>query len=169
MRRLLIISIILFALTAILACSGPQGTQGPPGAAGATGPQGPAGVSNPPGLTVASASPAQCPSGGVLLTVSYDSWGTSSSSSYAICNGTNGNPGMPGMPGTQIKMIQFCPGSASYPSTFLEYGMLIGTSVYGVYSANDGFLAYLPPGLYLSNAINSTCDFTINADGSITN
>lgn len=85
--------------------------------------------------------------------------------------GPQGSPGIPGLPGldaTPITTVSFCGGPSVYPSNFPEYGIVIGGNIYGVYSANGGFLALLPPGLYLSNAIGSTCTFTINVNGTIT-
>jgi hypothetical protein len=76
--------------------------------------------------------------------------------------GPAGSNGLNGADGTQITVVQFCKGVApSYPSTFPESGLCINGNLYGVYSANDGFLAYLPPGAYNSNAIGSSCNFTI--------
>ncbi len=82
--------------------------------------------------------------------------------------GPEGPQGPAGANGTVITPIQFCTGTPSYPSTFPEYGLLINGRIYAVYSANDGFLTYLPPGEYYSNAIGSSCDFTVNANGTIT-
>lgn len=79
-----------------------------------------------------------------------------------------GMVGPTGADGTIITPVQFCPGPSIYPSNFPEYGLLINGKVYGVYSANSGFLAYLPPGEYTSNAIGSSCNFTINANGTVT-
>ncbi len=76
-------------------------------------------------------------------------------------SGAQGLIGLPGQDGTMITIVQFCPGTPVYPSTFLEVGECISGKLYGVYSANDGFLAYLPNGQYTSNAIGSTCNFTI--------
>jgi hypothetical protein len=83
--------------------------------------------------------------------------------------GPIGIPGVNGTNGTVVTPVQFCPGSSVYATTFLEYGLLINGNVYGVYSLNGGFWAYLPPGEYSSNAVGSSCNFTINVDGSITN
>ena len=158
----------------LIACSGPQGTQGPVGAPGGAGPQGPAGNNGyTPTITEVAATIQQCPTGGIVLTVTNTSsqgWtgATSQSTVTTLCNGQQGIPGLNGTNGTSVTPIQFCPGASNYPTTFLEYGLVIGGTVYGVYSANDGFWAYLPPGNYLSNAIGSICDFTINSDGSIT-
>ncbi len=117
---------------------GPAGPQGVPGEPGTTGPQGSAGTQGLPGLD-----------------------GT---------NGANGVDGAPGTPGTVITPIQFCDASfvPTYPSIFPEYGLVIDGKMYGVYSANGGFLVYLPPGTYNSNGINASCTFTINVDNSIT-
>lgn len=77
--------------------------------------------------------------------------------------------GAPGTPGSIVKPVQFCPGTPSYPSTFPEVGFNINGSIYAVYSQNDGFLTLIPPGVYTSNAVGSACNFTVNADGTITN
>lgn len=87
--------------------------------------------------------------------------------------GVQGQPGTPGglgpqlVPQPSLTAVQFCPGTPSYPSTFPEVGFVINGSIYAVYSANDGFLTLLLPGYYASNAIGSSCNFTINADGTI--
>lgn len=61
--------------------------------------------------------------------------------------------------------VQFCSGGpASYSSTFPEYGLCISGNIYAVYSANDGFLTELPPGVYTSNGVNSSCTFTVGPD-----
>lgn len=73
-----------------------------------------------------------------------------------------GHDGTNGAPGTTISSVQFCPGSiATYPTTFPEIGFCIEGNLYAVYSANDGFLTEIPPGQYLSNAIGSSCNFTV--------
>jgi hypothetical protein len=82
-------------------------------------------------------------------------------------NGTNGIDGTNGTDATPIQFITFCPGTAVYPSTFLEFGMRQGTNVYAVYSDRGGFLTLLLPGNYTSDAINSRCNFTVNADGTV--
>jgi hypothetical protein len=85
-------------------------------------------------------------------------------SSVQVNNGTPGLPGVNGTNGTNatpVTTVQFCPGSTNYPSTFLEYGICLNNEIYGVYSVNGGFLALLPPGAYNSNAVGSTCNFTI--------
>lgn len=88
-------------------------------------------------------------------------------------DGAQGSPGNPGSAGPQgatgangatINVVTFCPGTTSFPTTFLEVGLCINNQIYGVYSANNGFLALLPPGTYNSNAVGSNCDFTIAAN-----
>lgn len=87
---------------------------------------------------------------------------TDGTSSF-VASGTNGAPG------TVVAPVQFCPGTSSYPSTFPEVGFLINGTIYAVYSSLDGFLTALPPGYYASNAVGSSCNFTVNVDGTITN
>ena len=83
--------------------------------------------------------------------------------------GQQGAQGVSGTPGTIITPVQFCSGfKQSYPSTFAESGLCIAGQMYGVYSANGGFLALLPPGEYSSDGINSSCNFTIYANCSLT-
>lgn len=70
--------------------------------------------------------------------------------------------------GASIQVLQFCPGTTTYPGNFQEVGFVIGGRVYAVYSANNGFLTYLPPGVYASNAIGNSCTFTLNPDNTVT-
>lgn len=73
----------------------------------------------------------------------------------------NGQNGVAGAPGTLILPIKFCPGESVYPSTFVENGFCIDGKLYAVYSQNGGFMAEIPPGTYNSNAIGSSCNFTV--------
>jgi hypothetical protein len=75
--------------------------------------------------------------------------------------GKDGTNGLNGAPGTKITSVQFCPGNVTYPTIFPEIGFCIEGNLYAVYSANDGFLTEIPPGQYLSNAIGSSCNFTV--------
>lgn len=80
----------------------------------------------------------------------------------ACNNGQNGPQGLKGDPGTSITIVQFCPNvQTSYPTTFAEIGFCINNEIWAVYSKNDGFLTLVPPGNYYSNAINSSCNFTV--------
>lgn len=124
----------------------------------------------------------QCAAGGLVVTVGV--------TPYVICNGMQGGQGpigdtgavgptgstgdqgpqgSPGIDTAPISVVQFCPGTPTYPYVFPEVGFSIGGKVYAVYSALDGFLTYIPPGVYLSNAVGSSCTFTVNNDGTITN
>lgn len=76
--------------------------------------------------------------------------------------GSKGDSGKDGKDAVSIITIQFCPGFIqSYPSVFAESGVCIDNKMFGVYSANGGFLAELPPGAYSSNGINASCTFKI--------
>jgi hypothetical protein len=66
--------------------------------------------------------------------------------------------------GTVITPVQFCPGTTSYPGEFNEVGFCINNNLYAVYSANNGFLTYIPNGYYNSNAIGSSCNFYVNSN-----
>lgn len=115
----------------------------------------------------------QCPAGGTDLIISFDSaytgvWSSLQkvSSAFTVCNGATGEAGVNAMPMT---IVQFCPGVTTYPTEFNEVGFKMGKDIYAVYSANDGFMTKLSPGYYNSNAVGSNCNFTVNADGSISN
>lgn len=128
---------------------GSQGLRGDTGAPGLTGPTGPAAP-----ITAISITPLapgmDCSQGGSLITI-----GTSDT---IICNGENGTDGTD----ASIQFITFCKGSTTtYPSTFAEVGLCVSGALYGVYSANGGFLVHMPPGAYSSNGINSSCTFTV--------
>lgn len=157
---LLVVALLL--LTVLLtACSGDRGE---------------AGIQGIPGpVTPVTSSPLEpsttCPAGGMTITVG--------STTTNICNGVigpagvpgevgnTGSPGADGSPGTNatpVQVVQFCPGVTVYPSAFLEIGLIINGALYAVYSVNDGFLSRIPPGSYSSNAVGSSCNFTVNPD-----
>ncbi len=75
--------------------------------------------------------------------------------------GQTGDTGPTGADGSTITPVKFCPGEAVYPSIFPEYGLCINNEIYAVYSTHGGFLALIPPGQYNSNAVGSTCNFTV--------
>lgn len=99
----------------------------------------------------------ECPTGGTAIVLG--------DTRQIVCNGLNGSNGLDATP---VKILQFCPGMTVYPSAFLEIGLVINSKVYAVYSVNSGFLAYLPPGDYRSNAVGSQCDFRLNLDNTVT-
>lgn len=84
--------------------------------------------------------------------------------------GLPGTNGYNGTNGTVITPIRFCPGPApTYPTVFPEYGLRIGNNIYAVYSIPNAFLTLVIPGRYNSTGIGSSCNFTVNNDGTITN
>lgn len=146
MKKLLVISLL------IVGCRGPSGydgysvagPKGDTGATGATGAQGQTGAQGAQGNTGAA--------------------GQNGTNGTNGQNGTNGHDGVNGQNGTDanITTVQFCQGvTPTYPSTFPELGFCINNELYAVYSANNGFLVYLPPGRYSSNGINATCTFSV--------
>lgn len=108
-------------------------------------------------------------------------------------NGSNGSNGLQGLPGTSgltgpsgsqgntgltgprgadgqiATVVQLCPGVTTYPGVFVEVALCINNQLYGVYSANNGFLTLLVPGSYTSNAIGSACNLTILDNCIVTN
>ncbi len=155
---LVIVITILLVLVLLSGCkTGDQGAQGTPGI--------------PVSIISAPASPAQCPTGGTVVTVGSNinilcngNQGPSGANGNDGATGPRGDQGSPGVDTTPIQVIQFCPGLTVYPSAFLEIGLIIDGKLYAVYSANDGFLTQIPPGNYHSNAIGSACNFTVNLD-----
>jgi hypothetical protein len=75
--------------------------------------------------------------------------------------GSTGAQGPRGADGTTITIVQLCPGAPSY-GTFVELAQCINGKLYGVYSANGGFLAYFADGNYTSNGIGSACNLTVS-------
>lgn len=75
--------------------------------------------------------------------------------------GATGPQGTAGEDTSSIYMVKLCPGDSIYPSTFVEYAFCVNNNLYGTYSANGGFSTLLPPGQYSSNAINSSCNFSV--------
>lgn len=132
-----------------------RGAQGNPGEAGSSGSTG-------QGCTSTAVAPSGiAPNGGVLI----DCGPTSA----IVLNGTPGANGVAGSPGTVISSIQLCPGIPVYPSKFIETALCLDNNLYGVYSANGGFLTLLPAGYYGSNGINSSCNFTVGPNCSVSN
>lgn len=98
-------------------------------------------------------------------------------SEVVTLKGAKGDPGIQGVPGNDgvdgtdamsVTVVKLCPGAPSYPSTFIEYAFCIQGNLYATYSANGGFTTYLPPGIYNSVAVNSSCTFTVGDNCQIT-
>lgn len=75
--------------------------------------------------------------------------------------GVAGSTGATGPAGTTVREVQLCPGTTTYPTVFVEVALCINNTLYAVYSKNDGFLVRLVPGRYSSNAVGSSCSFTV--------
>lgn len=85
-------------------------------------------------------------------------------------NGTQGAPGAVGPNGTPAPpttLVQLCPGAPAYSTTYIENAICLQGQLYGVYSANGGFLTLLTPGAYTSNGIGSSCNFTVGLNCAI--
>lgn len=84
-------------------------------------------------------------------------------------DGAQGPQGNPGIDATSVTVVKLCPGTTTYPSQFVEVVFCIGGRLYGTYSANGGFSTELPPGTYLSNGINASCNVTVGANCAVSN
>lgn len=145
-------TVILAIMTGCADHGYPVATQGVAGKDGANGQQGAKGDSGATGATGLSG-----PSGAVGAQGAVGQQGPQGS------QGVQGQAGAQGASGTSVTPVQLCDDGfvATYPSVFPESALCIGERLYGVYSANGGFLAYLPPGTYVSNGINASCKFII--------
>lgn len=84
-------------------------------------------------------------------------------------NGTDGHDGHDGNDGqdgsdASIGIVSLCSAVTQYPIVFTEVAFCIGNNLYAVYSENDGFLTYVPPGNYSSHGHNSSCSFTVQSN-----
>lgn len=125
-----------------------------------------------PVISTMPANASECPTGGFEVLVD-------TKVTAVVCNGLQGSigaigaigpvgpTGSPGQDLTPVTLVQLCPGSPIYPTTFIEYGLCIAGNLWAVYSQNGGFLTYLPPGSYYSNGIGSSCNFTVLPDCSV--
>jgi hypothetical protein len=132
-------------------CDGATGAAGATGSVGQSGSAGAAGSS----CSVSSVgTSAEAPTGGTLISCTN---GTEA----LVLNGLDGTNG------TFVQPVQFCPGNTIYPNEFNELGFCIQGSLYAVYSLNNGFLSLIPPGRYDSDAVGSSCDFTVGTNCTI--
>lgn len=133
--------------------AGPKGDTGAPGADGAPGKDASCTATQVAACSV-------LPNGGAKLSCS-DGSNVLISNGAKGATGSTGATGASGSPGLVFSSVQFCTGTTTYPSTFLEVGFCINNTLYAVYSANNGFLFVVPPGNYTSQAIGSSCNFTV--------
>jgi len=82
--------------------------------------------------------------------------------------GPQGQQGVPGQDTTEVTVVNLCPGTTTYPNTYVEVAFCVRGVLYGTYSANGGFSTELVPGVYNSNAIGSSCSFTVGANCAVT-
>lgn len=163
------VAVFIYVVVFLLGCT--HYRQGPPGATGTP--------AFPYTIHTAPATPDLCQFGGIIVVVDAPSGpsvtlicdgatgptgatGAQGATGSTGATGSQGTQGIPGVDTTPITVVQFCPNvTPQYPSTFPEVGICLQNRIYAVYSANDGFLTEVPPGVYSSNAIGSACTFTI--------
>src|ERR1700722_1539185 len=83
--------------------------------------------------------------------------------------GPAGSPGANGTNATDVTIVQFCPGTTSYPTSFAEVGEWINNTLYAVYWNGSAWLTEIPPGAYTSTSTSLPCNFTVQANCVITN
>lgn len=152
-------------------CNGSIGAQGPSGvdgATGATGAQGPQGVSGADGANGTNGQDGAAGANGV--DGQNGSNGTNGQDGATGSQGPQGPAGASGANGidtTPITVVNLCPGTSNY-GVFVEIALCLNNNLYAVYSANGGFLTYLAPGGYSSNAIGSACSLTVQPNCVVT-
>lgn len=85
--------------------------------------------------------------------------------------GLTGQPGQNGEDGRDasgVTVVQLCPGTTTYPNVFVEVAFCASGKLYAVYSANGGFQTEIVPGTYQSNAVGSSCTFTVQPNCVVT-
>lgn len=82
--------------------------------------------------------------------------------------GTTGPAGTNGQDATPVTVVQLCPGTTIYPTTYVEVAFCIGGKLWATYSANGGFSTEIPPGTYNSNGVGSSCTFTVSSNCEVT-
>lgn len=136
--------------TLITVCNGNTGATGAPGSNGSNGSNG------SPGQDGTSCSVLQLSTGAVVSC-------TDGTNAY-IANGEQGPPGSNTPPTSAVTVVPLCSDTTVYPVVFSEVGLCINNQLFGVYSENDGFLSYLPPGNYVSHGHGSSCYLTVQAN-----
>lgn len=178
---------ITISLLILTACGGMVLVPGPPGPSGTPGEQGPPGANGKDGSPIVAkvvlADVSVCANGGSVINMGIDLNGDNKlqdneiTTSVKTCNGLDGAPGSTGANGLNgtnsslVEPIKFCKNyNTSYPSTFPEYGLQIGTDLFAVYwDGHNSWMALIPPGYYRSTSTSAPCNFTVNSDGTITN
>lgn len=83
--------------------------------------------------------------------------------------GSDGADGRNGVDASPVTVVQLCPGTTTYPSTFVEVAFCIQGNLYATYSANGGFSTQLVPGSYNSSTAGSSCTFVVVEGCTVTN
>lgn len=160
MNRLVTLFIILF----IFAC----GQKGDPGNNGPGGIQGAQGFSTV--FTVTSASPVQCPAGGIVVVMALDSnqnnvldSGDTNITTSVVCNGQSASPYTP------VAMLNPCgnaPGIYNEVLLKLSDGTVLSSFSDNANGLNTRF-SIIGPGTY-STTDGDNCVFTLDSNGNIT-
>lgn len=145
MKEVTVAILIFLGMTTVAAC-GRDGVQGRPGDAGAMGPQGMPGVAGADGAN-----------------------GADGQNGQDGAQGPQGAPGVNGQDAAPMSIVKLCPGETVYPSVFVEVAFCVSGKLYGTYSTHGGFSTELPPGAYSSNAVGSSCNFTVGANCAVSN
>lgn len=152
------LAVLVFAL--ILGTISCVPTIGPKGDAGSPG----------KGTNGSSCSLIQVPAGtSIHCTDGTDAFIPTPQNGHDGSNGQDGHNGVDGVDATPVTVVQLCPGVTTYPSVFVEVALCISNKLYAVYSAKNGFLVYLPPGVYHSDAIGSACNLTVHENCQVSN
>lgn len=141
---------MIMALVLLSGCGrGPAGTNGTNGHDGI-------GCTETPVLADSNA-----PNGGTLIMCS--------NGSNLILNGVNGTNGQNGT-SFAFASIQLCSGTPSYSAgNFPEVGFCVNDVLYGVYSANGGYMTVIQQGTWSSNPVGTAqCTFTVGPDCKVT-
>lgn len=156
-----------------LSIVGPQGSQGetgaagqsvvgPQGAAGSNGIDGAAGVNGQDGINGLNGAAGPQGIQGIAGSNGLDGLkGDTGDTGPMGPQGTPGSQGSAGTNATPVTIVNLCPGVTTYASVFVEVAICLDNKLYGVYSSLGGFMTYLPPGNYSSNAIGSACNLTV--------
>jgi hypothetical protein len=78
--------------------------------------------------------------------------------------GDKGDQGNPGVDPTPTTIVKLCPGFTQFNSIYVEVALCIQGKLYGVYSANGGFMTEIVPGTYFSDGVGNSCNVTVSAN-----
>lgn len=148
MNKLIIAAIIVGLIGCGPQLVGPVGPPGPQGLTGQPGQNGEDGKDGAPGVQGAMGATGPKGDQGVA--------------------GAVGPTGANGVDASGVTVVQLCPGTTTYPNVFTEVAFCIHNKLYAVYSLNSGFETEIVPGTYQSNAVGSSCTFTVQPNCVVT-